>query len=111
MLGIAVLAVGLTAAAVVFFTVHAPEVSSRPGDALPMLDSKVDSRALEENQGGIGLLIVRAREAMQEPGPLALVIAGSAVFVSLVCFRLAGWVSSPPAHSTGETRGSSGEKR
>jgi hypothetical protein len=105
MLGVTVLAIGLTAAAVVFFTVRAPVASSRPDEALPVLDSKADSRALEENQGATGLLLVRMREALQEPGPLALVIAGSAILVSLVCFRAAGWISSasrnPPADKHG----------
>jgi hypothetical protein len=106
MLGVSVLAVGLTAAAVVLCTVRAPVASSRPDEALPPLDSKVDSRALEENQGAIGLLLVRFREAMQEPGPLALVIAGSAILVSLVCFRTAGWISSAHRTPSSDRRGS-----
>jgi hypothetical protein len=47
MLGAVVLAVGLTTAAVVFFTLREPAVSSQPDEALPLLDSKADNRALE----------------------------------------------------------------
>jgi hypothetical protein len=95
-LGAIVLAAGLTAAAVVFFAVREPAVSSQPDEALPMLDSKTDSRALEENQGKTGVLMVRIRDELGRPGPLALVIVVSATLVSLVCFRIAEWVSSGP---------------
>ena len=96
MLGAVVLAAGLTGAAVVLFTVREPAVSSQPDEALPLLDSKADSRALEENQGKTGVLMVRIRDELGRPGPLALVIAVSATLVSLVCFRIAEWVSSAP---------------
>jgi hypothetical protein len=96
MLGAIVLAVGLITAAVVYLTWRAPAVSSQPDEALPLLDSKVDSRALEENQGKTGVLLVKLRDELGRPGPLALVIAVSATLVSLVCFRIADWVSSGP---------------
>ena len=103
MLGAVVLAAGLTAAAVVYFTGHEPAISSQPDEALPLLDSKADSRALEENQGKTGVLMVSLRDALGRPGPLALVIAVSATLVSLVCFRIADWVSSGPgATSAGQ---------
>jgi hypothetical protein len=99
MLGAIVLAAGLTSAAMVFFTVREPAVSSQPDEALPPLDSKVDSRALEENQGKTGVLMVRLRDELGRPGPLAVVIVVSATLVSLVCFRIADWVSSGPGAS------------
>jgi hypothetical protein len=40
--------------------------------------------------------MVRIRDELGRPGPLALVIAVSATLVSLVCFRVADWVSSGP---------------
>jgi hypothetical protein len=97
MAGTIVLAVGLTSAAVVYWTKNPPAVSTQPDEELPLLDSKADSRGLEENQGKTGLLMERMREEMQQPGPLALVIAVSATLVSLVFFRAADWVSSGPA--------------
>jgi hypothetical protein len=88
-----VLAIGLGTAAVVYWTGHEPAVPSQADEALPLLDSKVDSRSLEENQGKTGLLMVRLRDELGRPGPLALVIAASATAVSLVCFRMADGVS------------------
>jgi hypothetical protein len=100
MIGAIVLAAGLTTAAVVYFTGHEPAVSSQPDEALPLLDSKADSRALEENQGKTGVLMVSIGDELGRPGPLALVIAVSATVVSLVCFRIADWVSSGPGART-----------
>jgi hypothetical protein len=96
MLGAIVLAMGLTGAAMVYFTGREPAVSSQPDEALPLLDSKSDSRALEENQGKTGVLMVRIRDELGRPGPLAIVIVVSATLASLVCFRIAEWVSSGP---------------
>jgi hypothetical protein len=100
MLGAIVLAAGLTSAAMVYFTGREPAVSSQPDEALPLLDSKADSRALEENQGKTGVLMVKLRDELGRPGPLALVIAVSATLVSLVFFRIADWVSSGPVSTT-----------
>ncbi|HXD00689.1 MAG TPA: hypothetical protein VN048_15210 [Verrucomicrobiae bacterium] len=100
MFGAIVLAAGLTGAAVVYFTVQEPAVSSQPDEALPLLDSKADSRALEENQGKTGVLMVSMGDELARPGPLALVIAVSATVVSLVCFRIADWISSGPGART-----------
>ncbi len=95
------LGVGLSTAAVVYFTMREPAVSSQPDEALPLLDSKADSRALEENQGKTGVLMVRLRDELARPGPLALVIAISATLVSLIFFRAADWVSSAPDPTKG----------
>jgi hypothetical protein len=95
-LGAVVLAAGLTSAAVVYWTMREPVASSQPDEALPLLDSKSDSRALEENQGKTGVLMVRLEDELGRPGPLALVIVVSATLISLVCFRVADWVSSGP---------------
>ncbi len=94
MLGAVVLAAGLSTAAVVYWTGCPPAVSSQSDEPLATLDSKVDSRALEENQGKVGVLLVRLEGELQQPGPLALVIAVSATLVALVCFRIAGWFAS-----------------
>jgi hypothetical protein len=96
MLGVIVLAAGLSTAAVVYWTGRPSAVSSQPDEPLAPLDSKVDSRALEENQGKTGVLLVRLQAELQQPGPLALVIAASATLVSLVSFRIAGWFTSGP---------------
>jgi len=66
---------------------------------------------LEENQGKTGVLMERMREEMQQPGPLALVIAASATIVSLVCFRIADWVASGPGTPPGGRRPGDRETR
>jgi hypothetical protein len=96
MFGVFVLAAGLSAAAVVYGTGRAPAVSSQPDEPLATLDSKVNTRALEENQGKVGVLLVRLEDELQRPGPLALVIAVSATLTALMCFRIAGWFASGP---------------
>jgi hypothetical protein len=104
MLGTVVLAAGLSVAAVVYWTGRAPAVSSQPDEPLATLDSKVDNRALEENQGKTGVLMVRLEDELQQPGPLALIFAILAILAALVCFRIAGWFASGPddASSDGE---------
>lgn len=105
--GAIVLAVGLSSAAVVYWTGHEPGVSSQPDEALPLLDSKADSRALEEQQGKTGVLMVKLEDELARPGPQSLVIALSTTLVALVCFRIATWFSQkcneppPPGQSAG----------
>lgn len=96
-LGLMVLALGLTSAALIYWIGREPAVSSQPDEPLPMLDSKVNSRALEENQGKTGVLLVRLRDEMSRPGPLALVIAAASTIIALVCFRIADWFSVVPS--------------
>jgi hypothetical protein len=94
--GVVVLALGWSIAAVVFFTMQEPAAPSRADDSLATLDSKVGNRAIQEQQGNTGVLMLKLEDAMGRPGPLALVIAGTATMAALVCFRIAVWFSTLP---------------
>jgi hypothetical protein len=104
--GAMVLALGWSIAAVVYFTVQEPAVPERADDSLATLDSKMGNRAIQEQQGNTGVLMLKFEDAMGRPGPLALVIGASATVAALVCFRIAVWFSSAPeAKDTGQMSG------
>lgn len=96
MAGVVALALGWSIAAVVYFTMQEPAAPSRADDSLATLDSKVGNRAIQEQQGNTGVLMLKFEDAMGRPGPLALVIAVSTTVAALVCFRIAVWFSSAP---------------
>ncbi|HTS20046.1 MAG TPA: hypothetical protein VMP11_20900 [Verrucomicrobiae bacterium] len=98
-LGVAVLALGLTAASIVLLRANPNVPGAASGDwqdnSLSIQDSKASSRDVEMYDGKLGLLTVKLSNTFHQPESLAMIIAAGSTLFALGCFIVARRLPPP----------------